>query len=114
MTNEDKFRILAANGLKVLVFGNPDFWRQYMKRFILSTLAITFLFLGLGSLVERTGAKFKSDDKALELIAKARAALGGDAAIKNIQSMTIAGRTTKTFKVDGAERTDSGETEIAM
>lgn len=85
-----------------------------MKRFILSTLAITVFFLGLGSLVERTGAKFKSDEKALALIAKARAALGGDAAIKNIQSMTIVGRTTKTFKVDGVERTDAGDTEIAV
>jgi hypothetical protein len=85
-----------------------------MKRFILSSLAVTVFFLGLGSLVERTGAKFKSDDKALALIAKARIALGGDAAIKNIQSLTIAGRTTKTFKLDGTERTDSGETQIAM
>ena len=85
-----------------------------MKRFILSTLAITVFFLGLGSLVERTGAKFKSDDKALALIAKARAALGGDTAIANIQSLRILGRTTKTFKVDGTERTHSGDTEIAM
>ena len=85
-----------------------------MKRFILSTLAVTVFFLGLGSLVERTGAKFKSDDKALALIAKARAALGGDAALANIQSLRIVGRTTKTFKVDGAERTHSGDTEIAM
>ena len=85
-----------------------------MKRFILSTLAVTVFFLGLGSLVERTGAKFKSDEKALALIAKARIALGGDEAIKNIQSLSIVGRTSKTFKVDGADRTDSGETEIAM
>jgi len=85
-----------------------------MKRFILSILAVTVFFLGVGSLIERTGARFKSDDKALALVAKARQAIGGDAAITSVQSMRIVGRTTRTFKVDGADKTSEGETEIAM
>jgi len=85
-----------------------------MKRFILSILAVTVFFLGVGSLIERTGARFKSDDKALALVAKARQAIGGDAAINNIQSMRVVGRTTRTFKIDGADKTTEGETEIAM
>ncbi len=85
-----------------------------MKRFILSILAVTIFFLGVGSLIERSGARFKSDDKALALVAKARQAIGGDAAIANIQSMRVVGRTTRTFKVDGTDKTSEGETEIAM
>jgi hypothetical protein len=85
-----------------------------MKRFFISTLVVTVFFLGLGALVERTGARLKSDDKALALIAKARAALGDDAAIGNIQSLVITGKTTRTFTIDGAKRSDEGDTEIAL
>ncbi len=85
-----------------------------MKRFIFSVLAVSVFFLGLGALVEKTGAKFKSDEKALDLVRKARVAIGGDAAINAVQSMTIVGRTTHKMKINGVESTQEGETEIAM
>ncbi len=85
-----------------------------MKRFIFSVLAVSVFFLGLGALVEKTGAKFKSDEKALDLVRKARVAIGGDAAINAVQSMTIVGRSTHKIKVGGVESTQEGETEIAM
>jgi hypothetical protein len=85
-----------------------------MKRFIVSILSISVFFIGPGTLVDKVGARFKSDEKALELIAKARAAVGGDAAIAGVQSMLIVGRTAKTFRVDGIDRTELGETEIAF
>lgn len=87
---------------------------NFMKRFIISTLAVAVFFVGLGALVERTGAKLKSDDKALELVAKARQAIGGDTAIKGIQSLHIVGTTTRKITADGEARTISGDTEIAM
>lgn len=85
-----------------------------MKRFTISVLTVAVFFLGLGALVERTGAKFKSDEKALELVRKARLAIGGDAAINAIESMTIAGRTTQKIKINGVDSTEQGETEIAL
>lgn len=85
-----------------------------MKKFILSVLSVAVFFVGVGSLVEKAGAKFKSDDKALELVRKARLAIGGDAAIANIRSLRIVGQTTRTFTADGAARNVTGETEIAM
>ena len=85
-----------------------------MKRFIISILTVSVFFLGLGALVENTSAKFKSDDKALALIAKARQAIGGDAAIAGVQGMRIVGRTTRTIETEGKSRIESGETEIAM
>lgn len=85
-----------------------------MKRFIFSVLAVSVFFLGLGALVERTGAKFKSDEKAHDLVRKARVAIGGDAAINAVQSMTIVGRSTHKIKINGVESTQEGETEIAM
>jgi len=85
-----------------------------MKRFILSILAVSVFCIGLGTLADRAGASFRSDEKALVLIQKARQAIGGDAAIASIQSMVIAGKTTRTLKIDGAERSVEGDTEIAM
>ena len=85
-----------------------------MKRFIVSVLSVSVFFLGLGALIEKVGARYKSDEKALELIRAAKAAIGGDSAIAGIQSLRIKGTTTHTFKADGIERTENGETEIAM
>lgn len=85
-----------------------------MKRLIFSILGVSLLFLGVGAVVDRTSARYKSDDKALELVRKARVAIGGDAAIAGIQSVVITGRTTQTLKINGVERTESGESEIAM
>ncbi len=85
-----------------------------MKRFIFSILCVSVFFIGVGSLVERTGAKFKSDEKALALIAKARHAIGGDAAVSNVQSMVIVGKTTRQMKLNGTSQLHEGETEIAL
>lgn len=85
-----------------------------MKRFILSVLSISVFFVGLGSLADQVGAKFKSDEKALEIVRKARTALGGDAAIAEVRSMVITGRSIHNIKVGDAERAEPGETEIAL
>lgn len=85
-----------------------------MKRFILTILGVSVFFVGLGAIIDRAGAKFKSDEKALALIKAARVAIGGDDAIASVQSLRIVGQTTQTFKVNGADRTEQGETEIAL
>ena len=85
-----------------------------MKRFLISVLCVSVFFLGLGTLIEKVGARFKSDEKALALIKAARAAIGGDSAISGIQSLRIKGATTHTFKIDGTDRSETGETEIAL
>src|SRR5258708_24900733 len=85
-----------------------------MNRFIISILCASVFFIGVGALVDTAGAKFKSDEKALELIRQARLAIGGDSAINGVQSLRIDGQTTRKFKADGTERAESGETEIAL
>jgi hypothetical protein len=85
-----------------------------MKKFILSILCVSVFFIGLGSLVEKAGARFKSDERALEIIAQARQAIGGDAAIKNVKSMTIIGNAAQTFTIDGVSRTEQGTLEINL
>jgi hypothetical protein len=87
---------------------------NFMKRFLFAILFVSVFCIGLGALADRAGANFKSDEKALALIQKARQAIGGDAAIANIQSMVIAGKTSRTLKVDGTQKSVQGETEIAM
>jgi hypothetical protein len=85
-----------------------------MKKFILSVLGVAVFFIGVGALVDKAGAKFKSDDKALALIKQARTAIGGDASLAEVRSMIIKGTSSKTFNYDGTSRTETGETEIAM
>jgi len=85
-----------------------------MKKFIVSMLSVSIFFMGLGSLVDNVGAKFKSDEKALSLIAKARQAIGGDANIKNVLSLSAVGKATKTFDFEGAQRSEQGDWELNM
>ncbi|HXG84344.1 MAG TPA: hypothetical protein VNI84_09975 [Pyrinomonadaceae bacterium] len=85
-----------------------------MKRFIISVLCVAVFFIGLGSLVEKTGARFKSDERALEIIKQARAAIGGEAAIKNVSGLTVTGRVAQTFNLDGTARTEQGDLEINL
>ncbi len=85
-----------------------------MKRFILSVLFVVVFFVGLGALVEKAGAKFRSDERALDLVRKARITIGGDSAIAGVRSMLIAGQTSRNIKVNGVDQAVNGETEIAM
>jgi hypothetical protein len=87
---------------------------KFMKKFALTVVGAAVFFTGLGAIVENAGAKGKSDERALELVRKARLAIGGDAAINGVQSMRIVGQTTRSIKLDGAERSEQGETEIAL
>lgn len=83
-----------------------------MKRFVISILFASLFFLGIGSLIEQAGAKFRSDEKALALIASARQAIGGDANLREVRSMTIVGSTTNFYEKDGVPATQLGGTEI--
>ncbi len=85
-----------------------------MKRFVVSTLVASLAFIGAGAVVDKIIAGARSDEKALEIIAKARTAIGGDAAITGVRSFVIKGQTSKTFTINGTDRTEQGETEIAF
>ena len=85
-----------------------------MKRFITTTLGLSVFFVGLGAIVEKTTASFRSDEKALEIIKKARIAIGGEGAIAGVKSLIIKGQTTNTLSIDGADRIEQGEAEIAL
>jgi hypothetical protein len=71
-------------------------------------------FIGLGGLVEKAAAGFKSDERAMEIIKQARAAIGGDANIANVRALTITAKATQNFTLDGATRTEQGDLEINM
>lgn len=85
-----------------------------MKRFFVSVLGVSLFFVCLGSVVDRVGARFKSDEKALDIIKKARTAIGGDAAIAEVRGLVIKGQTSKTISINGAESLEQGETEIVF
>ncbi len=85
-----------------------------MKRFIVSVLFLSVFFIGIGSIIEKTNAKFKSDAKALELINRARQAIGGDTNLRNVNSMTIIGRTTTYINTPETQDIKGGTLEINM
>ncbi len=85
-----------------------------MKRFIVSILCVSVFFIGLGSLLDRVGATFKSDEKALNLIKLARTAIGGDANINNVRALTITAKATQNFTLDGATKSEQGDLEINL
>lgn len=85
-----------------------------MKKFIVSILCAATFFIGLGGLIEGVGAKFKSDERALELVRLARLAVGGEQALGNVRSMTITGRVTKTFDIEGEAKTEQGDWELNL
>lgn len=85
-----------------------------MKKFIIMVLCVSTFFIGLGGLVDKAAAKFKSDERALEIIRQARVAIGGDANINNVRSMSITAKSTKTFDADGVSKTEQGDLEINL
>lgn len=85
-----------------------------MKRFIISVLFVSVFFIGLGTIIEKTSAKFKSDEKALEIINRARTAIGGDANLRNVNSMTIMANITHTLETPETQVLKGGTMEINL
>ncbi len=85
-----------------------------MKKFIISILCVAVFFIGLGGLIQETGARFKSDERSLALIKQAQTAIGGETAVRNVRSLSIVGNVTKTFDLEGTSRTEQGELEINL
>ncbi|HEX8369455.1 MAG TPA: hypothetical protein VF604_12995 [Pyrinomonadaceae bacterium] len=85
-----------------------------MKKFIVSILCAATFFIGLGGLIEGVGARFKSDERALELVRQARQAVGGEQSIAAVRSLTISGRVTKTFDFDGTAKSEQGDWEMNL
>ena len=85
-----------------------------MKRFIFSILCVSVFFIGLGGIANQVGAGFKSDERALALIRQARIAIGGDASIAGVRSLTAKGNAVHTFNFDGTNTTQAGDYEINL
>jgi len=90
------------------------FGGKNMKKFTVMILCVSTFFIGLGGLIESVGARFKSDERALEIIRLARQAIGGEANIKAVQSLTLSGKATKTFEFDKIARVEKGDWELNL
>lgn len=85
-----------------------------MKRFIISVLFVSVFFIGIGSIIEKTSAKFRSDAKAMEVIQRARLAIGGDSNLQGVRSMTITGQTTRLVETAETQDWKGGTLEINL
>jgi hypothetical protein len=70
--------------------------------------------MGLGGIASQVCARFKSDERALVLIRQARVAIGGDASIANVLSLTAKGNAVRTLNFDGTNTTQAGDYEINL
>jgi hypothetical protein len=86
-----------------------------MKRFFLMILTAAVFFTGLGAMLQQTAAKFKSDEKALAILAKARQAIGGESSIAAVNNFIVTGKSTRSLHFDGsAEKAVVGDMELAL
>lgn len=85
-----------------------------MKRFIFSILCVSVFFIGLGGIANQVGARLKSDERALTLVRQARIAIGGEANINSVRSLTTKGRAVHTVSFDGTNKTQEGDFEINL
>lgn len=85
-----------------------------MKKFAFSIFTIAMVFVGLGSMIDGVSARFKSDEKALEIIRAARIAIGGDSKLREIRGLVITGKTTMSHRIGDAEKSSINDTEIAL
>ncbi len=81
-----------------------------MKLFIVKCLVIAAILIGFGNFINDASAKLGFDEKALELIKKSRAAIGGNSAIDSVKSMTITGEINQLRTTNGEKK--AGEMEI--
>ena len=85
-----------------------------MKKFTVMILCVSIFFIGLGSLVDSVGARFKSDERAVEIMRLARQAIGGEENIKAVQGLTITGKASKSLEFDKVARVERGDWELNL
>jgi len=71
-------------------------------------------FIGVASIIEKAGARFSHDTKAMEIISKAKAAIGGENNIAKVKSMSIVAKTTHYFGDEGKEQQGGMEINFAL
>lgn len=86
-----------------------------MKKFTALVLKLSLVLSGLMIITNNVNATKGDVETALSLIKQARAAIGGDEALRQIQSLSFKGQSTRTFQIEGqADRQMNGEFEIAL
>ncbi|MEO6391381.1 MAG: hypothetical protein ABIP75_05970 [Pyrinomonadaceae bacterium] len=86
-----------------------------MKKFTALVLKLSLVLSGLMIITNNVNATKGDVETALSLIKQARAAIGGDDALRQIQSLSFKGQSTRTFQMEGqSDRQMNGEFEIAL
>ena len=85
------------------------------KKITVLLLQVSLVWMGLLVLIDSVGAAKKDAERALELLRQARAAIGGDAAIQSVQSISVKGSNRRVIKIQNqADKELNGEFEIAL
>lgn len=85
------------------------------KKITILFLQISLVWMGVSVLVDSVSATKQNSERALELIRQARAAIGGERAVNNIQNLSMKGKSRRILKVQNqADRELNGNFEMAV
>lgn len=85
------------------------------KKITILFLQISLVWMGVSVLVDSVSATKQSSERALELIRQARAAIGGDGAVKNVQNLSMKGKSQRIVKIKNqADKELNGDFEMAV
>ncbi len=86
-----------------------------MRRFVPTILKLSVLLVAVSVITQQVGATKSDVERALDLLKQARAAIGGDAAINSVQSLSATGTTRRQVQIPNeAAQELTGDFELAM
>lgn len=85
------------------------------KKLTILFLQISLVWMGVSVLVDSVNATKQNSERALDLIRQARAAIGGEGAVKNVQNLSMKGKSHRIVKVKNqSDRELNGDFEMAV
>ena len=85
------------------------------KKMTILFVQLSLVWMGISVVMNTVSATKKDGERALELLRQARAAIGGDVAVKNVQSLSMKAKTHRVFKVKNqADKEIVGDIEMGV
>lgn len=85
------------------------------KKITILFLQLSLVLMGVSILVDTADATRKNGERAMELLRQARAAIGGDNAVKNVENLSLKGKSRRVLKIKNqADKEINSEYEMAV
>lgn len=85
------------------------------KKLTILFLQLSLVLMGVSILVDTADATMKNGERAMELLRQARAAIGGDNAVKNVENLSLKGKSRRVLKIKNqADKEINSDYEMAV